>query len=102
MTSPEQTFSLAVTIPDSPVVLYSADWCPYCERAKRLLRQRSVDFTEVNVDREPGFRAGLMELTGRMTVPQVLIGGTPIGGFDELRVLDRSGELPGLLAAAGA
>ncbi len=91
-----------MTHSDTPVVIYTADWCGYCDRAKKLLRQRSIDFHEVNVDQEPGFRTRLLELTGRMTVPQVVIGGTPIGGFDELRALDRSGELPTMLAAAGA
>ena len=82
------------------VVVYTADWCGYCDRAKQLLRQRSIEFDEVNVDQDPGFRSRLMELTGRMTVPQILIGGRPIGGFDQLRALDRSGELTGLVAAA--
>ena len=91
-----------MTHSENTVVVYTADWCGYCDRAKRLLRQRSIDFHEVNVDQEPGFRSRLMELTGRMTVPQVLIGGQPIGGFDELRALDRAGRLSDLVATARA
>ncbi len=82
-----------------PVVVYTAAWCGYCERAKSLLRQRSIPFDEVDVDHEPGFRAQLLEMTGRMTVPQIVIGDTPIGGFDDLRALDRSGRLPTLVGA---
>jgi len=80
------------------VTVYSADWCPFCSRAKALLDQRGIPFEEVNVDRIPGFREKLVEMTGRMTVPQIMIGGEPIGGFDDLSALDRSGELQRLLA----
>lgn len=80
------------------VTVYSADWCPFCSRAKALLDQRGIPFEEINVDRVPGFREKLVEMTGRMTVPQIMIGGEPIGGFDDLSALDRSGELQRLLA----
>ena len=88
-----------MTASTKPVIVYTADWCGYCERAKTLLRQREIPFEEVNVDREPGFRSRLMEMTGRMTVPQILIGGAPIGGFDDLRALDRTGRLGEIVRA---
>lgn len=75
------------------VVVYSADWCPFCTRAKALLTSRDIPFEEINVDRVPGFREKLVEMTGRMTVPQIFVGGEPIGGYDELAGLDRNGEL---------
>lgn len=81
------------------VIVYTAEWCGYCDRAKALLRQRNIAYEEINVDDQPNFRSRLLELTGRMTLPQVIIGGEPIGGYDELRALDRSGRLRELLAA---
>jgi glutaredoxin 3 len=91
--------SLSPSVPESTeVIVYSADWCPYCDRAKNLLRERRIAFEEINLDRVPGFRARLVELTGRATVPQILIGGEPIGGFTELRQLDRAGRLADLAA----
>ena len=77
----------------SDITVYTTNWCGYCERAKALLRARGYPFVEVNLDDEPGFRGKLLELTGRMTVPQILIGDRPIGGFTELREPDRSGGL---------
>jgi glutaredoxin 3 len=82
------------------ITLYTTNWCGYCERAKALLRARGLEYAEINLDDEPGFRAKLLDLTGRMTVPQILIGDTPIGGFSELRELDRSGRLRALVDAA--
>jgi glutaredoxin 3 len=75
------------------VIVYSADWCPFCTRAKSLLNAREIPFEEINVDRVPGFREKLVEMTGRMTVPQIMVDGDPVGGFNELAALDRNGEL---------
>jgi len=80
------------------VTLYSANWCPFCLRAKGLLESREIPFKEINVDEIPGFREKLVEMTGRMTIPQIFIGDEPIGGWDDLSALDRSGELATLLA----
>ena len=80
-----------------PVTFYSADWCPFCTRAKALLDARSIPYEEINVDAIPGFRAKLVEMTGRRTVPQIMIGDEPIGGYDDLARLDRAGELMPLL-----
>jgi glutaredoxin 3 len=75
------------------VEFYSADWCPFCLRAKALLKSRGIEFEEINVDRVPGFREQLVEMTGRMTIPQIIIDGTPVGWYDDIAALDRAGEL---------
>jgi glutaredoxin 3 len=82
------------------ITIYTTNWCPFCNRAKALLSKRGLSYSEVNLDDQPGFRARLMDLTGRMTVPQIVIGDRPIGGYDELSALDRSGRLAELTAAA--
>lgn len=81
------------------VTVYSADWCPYCDAAKRLLGQRGIPFEEINVDRIPGFRQKLVEMTGQRTVPQIIIDEQPVGGFTELAALDRSGRLAELVGS---
>jgi glutaredoxin 3 len=75
------------------VEFYSADWCPFCMRAKALLDARGIAYEEINVDRIPGFREQIVEMTGRMTIPQIIIDGQPVGGYDDLAALDRNGEL---------
>jgi glutaredoxin 3 len=75
------------------IELYTTAWCGYCDRAKALLRERGLPYEEVRVDHDPAFRAKLLDLTGRWTVPQILVDGQPIGGFLELRELDRRGLL---------
>ena len=75
------------------VEFYSANWCPFCMRAKALLDARGIEYEEVNVDEIPGFREKLVEMTGRMTVPQIIIDGNPVGGYDDIAALDRAGEL---------
>jgi glutaredoxin 3 len=74
--------------------MYTTAWCGYCTRAKALLRERGLEYEELSVDGDPAFRAKLLELTGRWTVPQILIDDVPIGGYMELCELDRSGRLP--------
>jgi glutaredoxin 3 len=80
------------------IQVYSTSWCSYCDRARALLRGRGLDFEEIFLDDDPAFRARLLDLTGRWTVPQILIDGTPIGGYDELSELDRRGLLDSLAA----
>lgn len=80
------------------ITLYTTSWCPYCLRAKRLLHDQGLAYQEIDLDGEPGFRDRLVELTGRYTVPQILIDGEPIGGYDELAQLARSGRLAELVA----
>jgi glutaredoxin 3 len=84
----------------STVRMYTTQVCPYCVRAKALLRQRGVTaIDEVRVDLVPGERARMVALTGRRTVPQIFIGDMHVGGCDELMALDRRGALAPLLAA---
>ena len=81
------------------VRMYSTDWCPYCRRAKALLKARGVEsFEDIDLDREPGRRAEMIQETGRYTVPQIFIGGVHVGGCDDLVALDRRGALAPLLA----
>jgi glutaredoxin 3 len=79
--------------------IYSTRWCAYCVRAKALLDSRGYEFEEVSLDDDPAFRQKLFDLTGGGTVPQILIDGTPIGGYTELWRLDRDGRLAERLAA---
>jgi glutaredoxin 3 len=79
--------------------MYTTAWCGFCARAKAFLEARGLPYDEVRVDDDPAFRARLLELTGSWTVPQILIDGRPIGGYSELRQLDRDGRLDELLAA---
>ena len=79
--------------------VYSTRWCGYCVRAKALLESRGIEYEEISLDSDPAFRRKLFDLTGGWTVPQILIGGRPIGGYTELWRLDREGRLDDELAA---
>ena len=79
--------------------MYTAAWYGFCTRAKAFLDTRGLPYEEVAVDSDPDFRARLFDLTGGWTVPQIVIGDRPIGGYSELRQLDRDGRLDELLAA---
>ena len=84
----------------SRVLMYSTGVCPYCLRAEALLKARGVEAIEkVRVDLEPARRDEMVARTGRRTVPQIFIGETHVGGFDDLSVLDRDGKLAPLLHA---
>jgi glutaredoxin 3 len=81
-----------------PITMYSTAVCPYCVLAERLLRAKGVDqIDKVRVDLDPARRVEMMEKTGRRTVPQIYIGERHVGGYDDLVVLDRAGELIPLL-----
>lgn len=83
------------------VVMYTTAVCPFCIMAERLLKAKGVDTIEkIRVDLEPEQRAEMMQKTGRRTVPQIYIGDTHVGGFDDLAALDRGGKLDALLQAA--
>jgi glutaredoxin 3 len=75
------------------VRVYTTSYCGYCTRAKKLLEARGIPFSEVDVTGDADARAFLVKATGRRTVPQIFIDDTAIGGWEELVVLDRSGEL---------
>jgi len=84
-----------------PVRMYTTQVCPFCVRAKALLRQRGVaQIHEVRVDLDPEQRLRMTELTGRRTVPQIFIGDTHVGGCDDLLALDQRGGLMSLLASS--
>jgi glutaredoxin 3 len=80
--------------------MYTTRWCVYCTRAKVLLEGKEIAFEEISMDDDPAFRRKLVDLTGGWTVPQILIDGRPIGGYTELRELERAGCLEQLLDAA--
>ena len=79
------------------VVIYTTNYCPYCTGAKSLLRAKKVEFEEIDVTSDPARRAEMEKLSRRRTVPQILIDGEPIGGYDDARLLDARGELDRLL-----
>lgn len=82
------------------VTIYTTRYCPYCRAATALLTAKKVQFTEVDVTGDDAARVALVERSGGgRTVPQVFIAGKPIGGYDELSELDRSGHLDELLQA---
>ena len=81
-----------------PVRMYSTGVCPFCVMAERLLLSRGVpEIQKIRVDLEPEQRVEMMRITGRRTVPQIYIGDTHVGGYDDLAVLDRAGKLEPLL-----
>ncbi len=82
------------------VTLYVSGWCPYCERAKGLLTQKNVVFSEINVEDEPKLREEMIARSNRRTVPQIFIGDKHVGGCDDLFELDHSGELDRLIQGA--
>lgn len=85
------------------VLMYSTAVCPYCLRAEQLLQARGVtEIEKIRIDLDPDRRAEMMEKTGRRTVPQIYIGTTHVGGFDDLAALDKDGKLLPLLAGVGA
>ena len=85
----------------NPVKMYTTQVCPYCLRAKALLKQRGVQqIEEIRIDLDPVQREQMMQITGRRTVPQIFIGDNYVGGCDELIALDQQGALAPMLAAA--
>ena len=85
----------------STVRLYSTSWCGYCRMAKRLLGERKIPFEEINLDGDSNARRDLAARTGRRTVPQIFIGETHVGGYDDLAALDGGGGLGPLLEREG-
>jgi glutaredoxin 3 len=82
------------------IEIYTTRYCPYCHAAKRLLSRKGVAFTEIDVSGNPAGRSSMVaRANGRMTVPQIFIGATHVGGYDDLHALDQAGKLDPLLAA---
>ena len=83
------------------VTIYTTPICPYCVFAKRLLQQKGVEYNEVNVAFDSNLREEMIRrASGRMTVPQIFVGITHVGGYHELHALDRDGKLDPLLASS--
>jgi glutaredoxin 3 len=80
------------------VIMYTTSWCPYCERARRLLKSKGASFSEIDVESAPEKRAEMHSRSGRRTVPQIFIGEKHVGGSDELAALESAGKLDALLA----
>ncbi len=73
--------------------MYTTEWCGYCVRAKALLDSKGIAYEEIQMEDTPDLRKHLVELTGNWTVPQIIIGDTPIGGYTELAAIARAGGL---------
>ena len=82
------------------VVMYHTAMCPYCVRAERLLEAKGVEIEKIRVDLDPEQKTIMMQKTGRRTVPQIYVGETHVGGFDDLYALDQAGKLDPLLKGA--
>ena len=82
------------------ITIYTKGWCPYCAAAKKLLDEKGVAFTEIDIERTPAARADMIQKAGgRTTVPQIFIGEKHVGGCDDLYALDDRGQLEPLLQA---
>jgi glutaredoxin 3 len=79
------------------VLMYAKSWCPYCERARDLLRRKGASFEEIDIEAQPERREEMIRRSGRRTVPQIFIGERHIGGSDDLHGLDAAGALERLL-----
>ncbi|HSP00377.1 MAG TPA: glutaredoxin 3 [Thioalkalivibrio sp.] len=79
------------------VVIYTSGFCPYCMWARRMLSDKGVAFEEIRVDRAPDQRAVMEQRSGRTSVPQIFIGQTHVGGYDDMAALDRAGRLDPML-----
>jgi glutaredoxin 3 len=79
------------------VVMYTTSWCPYCERARKLLGAKKVTINEIDIESAPEKRAEMRNRSGRTSVPQIFIGDHHVGGSDDLLALEEEGKLDGLL-----
>ncbi|HLL20555.1 MAG TPA: glutaredoxin 3 [Kofleriaceae bacterium] len=84
------------------VKMYTRQWCGYCTAAQRFLDERGIKYEHIDCTGDQATRKWLQEVTGRSTVPQIFIDGQSIGGYDDMRALDRRGELDRMLAGTGA
>ena len=82
----------------SAVVMYTTNWCPYCERARKLLRSKGASIEEIDVESTAEKRAEMISRSGRRSVPQIFIGDQHVGGSDDLAALEAAGKLDALLS----
>ena len=80
------------------MIIYGNATCPFCGAARMLLTRKAIEFEDIPVGDDPSLLAEMRQKSGRRSVPQIFVGDTHIGGFDELNALDQSGELDKLLA----
>ena len=80
------------------IKIYTTPWCPFCIRAKQLLRKKAIAFEDIDVSSRTDIRDELVKLTGSRTVPQIFINGQSVGGCDELFVLEKAGKLDSMVA----
>jgi glutaredoxin 3 len=85
---------------DKQVIVYTTDPCSFCARAKGLLTTRGIEYAEINLSKDPSGRLELVQRTGMMSFPQILIGGKLVGGFSELLAAEQDGRLDELLQEA--
>jgi glutaredoxin 3 len=85
---------------DKQVIVYTTDPCSFCARAKGLLKTRGIEYAEINLSKDPSGRLELVQRTGMMSFPQILVGGRLVGGFSELLAAEQDGRLDELLEAA--
>lgn len=81
------------------IVMYESSWCGYCRAARRLLKRKGWEFESRNVDGKPDLRAEMTARAGRTSVPQIWIGETHVGGYDDLAALDSDDQLDALYAS---
>jgi len=81
----------------TPVVMYTTSWCPYCERARKLLAAKNVTFSEIDIESAAERRAEMRNRSGRTSVPQIFIGDHHVGGSEDLLALEDAGKLDSLL-----
>lgn len=79
------------------VQMYANAWCPYCAAARALLSKKQARVTEIDIEQFPERKAEMIERSGRYTVPQIFVGTTHVGGFDDLAAMERAGTLDALL-----
>ncbi len=79
------------------ITVYTTSYCPYCNRAKQLLRRKGIAFEEIDAEGDDALRAWLVEKTGQQTVPQIFAGERSLGGFSDIDALDRQGKLDPIL-----
>ena len=82
------------------VVRYGSEYCSYCMAARMLLKKKGVEFDDISVSQDPAMLEEMQRKSGKVSVPQIFIGGNAVGGFDELYSLEQSGDLDQLLGAA--
>lgn len=80
--------------------MYATRFCPYCMRARRLLKKKQIEFEEISVSSDAALWKKMEQLSGRNTVPQIFINEEPIGGYDDMALLDSKGQLDQILAIA--